>query len=1643
MKKIFKLLLCVIILATSIFTSQAVANFTTQITTTNTTNYVTFVVEANTLGGGLIRQPIRVPIIKGDNFATITDRALGGSSNYTSTGTFEENFYLSGIKIQTPFTTNVDQIIQTNLGMTNQDFLNIGRANHDLLLEFDYSPMSGWMYRINNSQPDVGASAKVPQAGDVIRWQFTLALGADLGGGWDAAYFEAANKDGLLTAVAKINSAPDSANILAQTGVQAAMDGAFAVLTNLTATQPEVDEALHKLHLAVNTPPNPDQNPNPEPEEQTPELAPDPEPDVELEPTFPEWVIIHSPANAQDALAQIDEILINDFGQSAEELDYAVVERLRVTGTLSNIFNHNSLRQPLQNYLQELDLSWIVSGSSSINAYSQLQELTLPGSVQSGIQGAIQNIGQNPNLEKVAWTGQVDALATVLMFNNTPALQTMIFYGEVAPTISANVFAGRPATGLIAYVPNPTQHGYQLENFTTNFQEVRALADREGETSAENVDKEALSTVITKANNLNEADYTVATWQRLQTELTIAQTVAKNSTSTQNEVDRATFRTQFMIADLMLVGMDATFFRVPKAATFGVYRKSDRHFAPFQNIELTLRPELAEAEFNIFSADLPLGVGFHLEAYIKGETAKTAKRFSVAQLSQTIDVELIPLNEWQVVDNGWQNANMYTNLDDSGTLNLSVGETFDLDTFRVWQAMHGFTENYFIEPVFNFEVFGDDNLSTQRIGETGRKQLRITADKPGVAVIKITYDPLRYIHTNGQILDFNAIDAHNTMAVVVNVTGGQDFNTGITMRNDFDTFYFDRANGSGEFSFAPAPGSAVRVHQPLSLSSWGNGWATYQADAAGEFSVNLHDGRNIVEIRNGESVRYHLIEARGIEVVVENITNPDADFSEGDTARISLRGMRTPVEKLAGVYNPGFGTALRPYISYSNTVDFITSPPGGQYSTLTDSFTIDYILEDAQLNVLNGTINIGLMGAPLGTHRNIPITGLPANLTAVAIQPQPFSILPEIVLPLAEADSTRPPSMGMDITSELADTLALLISTTPEPEFSVIGGEWAITALARSGFNVPDGYFDSYLGRITEMVTTSAGILAPNRRTDYSRLVVALNALRQNPQNIGGYDLTARILDVDAVLRQGINGPIWALNALNSTTVPGAAEAKQQYLDFILSQETTNGGWALMGQNPDPDITSMAIYALAMHREKPAIAAAIDRGVDALSRIQSADGSFGSFGATNSQSNAQVIIALTAIGIDPVTDARFVTNGHNPLTALLAFYVEGGGFKHTMTTAINGMATEQGALALVAYQRFLNGQSPLFDMRIPDAEDINLTPETASADLSIWLAQDKVANTASTFNAVIQTSDFPTVDFRVLNGVIEIPAKLTVEEVVTNNLTGGTLMWHYDQTDQVIRFVYTTAELELINFEATNFPADLLTLKLSVNENVTNTEATIAVNNAGLLSTVDEQAFNFNIDQARRTITFLDSEDETDASDGDDNDLDVGIDDDETVIELIGIRELFRGDGTDLIPDHQRAVAIVIDELAEGVKLIYNETTMLYFSPELTARGGVNTYVLLVDIDICDEDLLNPHNYQVVPEQSAQIIRFGDTTGNGIINAQDALNILTSWLRITPTNTHHQILTKNVTATSSINTLDALAVMEHFISGTEFIIVGK
>ena len=292
----------------------------------------------------------------------------------------------------------------------------------------------------------------------------------------------------------------------------------------------------------------------------------------------------------------------------------------------------------------------------------------------------------------------------------------------------------------------------------------------------------------------------------------------------------------------------------------------------------------------------------------------------------------------------------------------------------------------------------------------------------------------------------------------------------------------------------------------------------------------------------------------------------------------------------------------------------------------------------------------------------------------------------------------------------LDDTAKYLINTVDSPNVASVGGEWTIIGLCASGLEIDSSYYDKYYANLLGYVKAKDGVLHSRKYTEYSRVVLALTAMGRDPRNVGGYNLLAPLYDYDKVIWQGINGPIWALIALDSGNYE-AREIRDKYIARILESEKQNGGWALSEseESADADVTAMALIALSKYQSRPEVNPAIERAIKVLSLMQNENGGYSSYNTEASESTAQVLTALAALKIS-CDDPRFVKNGKTLIENICSFKKEDGSFSHSEKADL--MATEQCFYALVAAKRLQENKPSLFDM-----ENVK-----KSADLQIGLA---------------------------------------------------------------------------------------------------------------------------------------------------------------------------------------------------------------------------------------------------------------------------------------------------------------------------------
>lgn len=298
--------------------------------------------------------------------------------------------------------------------------------------------------------------------------------------------------------------------------------------------------------------------------------------------------------------------------------------------------------------------------------------------------------------------------------------------------------------------------------------------------------------------------------------------------------------------------------------------------------------------------------------------------------------------------------------------------------------------------------------------------------------------------------------------------------------------------------------------------------------------------------------------------------------------------------------------------------------------------------------------------------------------------------------------------------------------------------DWYAFSLGRLG--ITDD-FDAYIAVTENEVAKRYDTpqkLDAMKATEWHRISLALLAVGADPTDVGGIHLIAdgtyNRANVTSLGTQGINGFLWGLIALDSMryVVPDDAHTTRDDIVLdILAAQLPDGGFSLYESTSDVDVTAMALQALAPYANSfhtytyvqratnktvtKSVRTVIEEALAHLSAAQTNDGDFSAGGTPNAESTAQVLVALSALQIDPLTDERFLKNGHTVLDGLLRYQQADGGFIHAATynennptslpDASNSMASEQALYALIAYKRFTEKTRALYDMRPPFTDE--------------------------------------------------------------------------------------------------------------------------------------------------------------------------------------------------------------------------------------------------------------------------------------------------------------------------------------------------
>ncbi len=233
--------------------------------------------------------------------------------------------------------------------------------------------------------------------------------------------------------------------------------------------------------------------------------------------------------------------------------------------------------------------------------------------------------------------------------------------------------------------------------------------------------------------------------------------------------------------------------------------------------------------------------------------------------------------------------------------------------------------------------------------------------------------------------------------------------------------------------------------------------------------------------------------------------------------------------------------------------------------------------------------------------------------------------------------------------------------------------EWYILALSQSGESYDfSAYRDALTAYLSENTVSSAVT-----RQKYAFVYLGT----------GSNDAYIAEVTGNSIGEMGIMSWVFGLHLLHNGCT-GSPYTEADAVQNLLALQLPDGGWAVSGERSDVDVTAMTLQALAPHSaEYPE---EIGNALDFLSASQLPGGDFASYGVPNPESTAQVLTALVSLGIDPLTDARFVKNGSTPLDGIAAYRLPDGSFSHTLGGTVNQNACAQVFFALNALQQGRN-----------------------------------------------------------------------------------------------------------------------------------------------------------------------------------------------------------------------------------------------------------------------------------------------------------------------------------------------------------------
>jgi len=282
---------------------------------------------------------------------------------------------------------------------------------------------------------------------------------------------------------------------------------------------------------------------------------------------------------------------------------------------------------------------------------------------------------------------------------------------------------------------------------------------------------------------------------------------------------------------------------------------------------------------------------------------------------------------------------------------------------------------------------------------------------------------------------------------------------------------------------------------------------------------------------------------------------------------------------------------------------------------LTIAYPVNFVGETTALNLLKA-----LVGPEKLNYKTLNING---GLSEIGAESYILKNGDQITFQYdswGEVTETEPP-----VTPISQETLKIAIDKVEVYYQNQQIDEWTLIALKQAGKGIPASYLNKYKNLIKEQQGKFRKI------TDTERYTLAILAAGGDPTNIEGYNLVESIYQAD-VTKQGLIGIAYALLALDSANfeIPETALwTREKLISYLLDRQNQDGGWAWdESATSDIDTTGMIVTALAPYKDQAGVKEKVESAVKYLSEQYQASK------IDNSSTAAQVIVALSALGID-------------------------------------------------------------------------------------------------------------------------------------------------------------------------------------------------------------------------------------------------------------------------------------------------------------------------------------------------------------------------------------------------------------------------